>query len=38
MGRVKGGESSGGACEELSELVSEVSGGGTAGKSVAWVF
>ena len=38
MGRTKGGESSGGACEEISELVSEVSGGGMADESVTWVF
>ena len=38
MGRAKRGESSGGAGGEVSELVSEVSGGGTADESVTWVF
>ena len=37
MGRAKGGELSGGACREVSELVS-VSGGGTADQRVTWVF
>ena len=38
MGRAKGGESSGGAYGEISELVSEVSGGGKTDESVIWVF
>ena len=38
MGRTKGGESSGGACGEISEPVAEVSGGGTADQKVTWVF
>jgi len=38
FGRAGGGESSGGACEEISELVSGVSKGETADVSAAWVF
>ena len=38
MGITKEGESSGGTCGEISELESEVSGGGTDDESVTWVF
>ena len=38
MGRAKGGASNGGAFKEISELVSEVSGGGMADESGIWVL
>jgi len=34
--KAKGGESSGGACEEVSELTSGVSGGEMADESAGW--
>ena len=36
--RAKRGESSGGACKQVSEPISGVSGGETADESAGWVF